>query len=218
MKIHDAEYIRSCVKPSQYPADGLPEVALVGRSNVGKSSLINTLAGKKRLAKTSSAPGKTRTINFYRFNRAFYLVDLPGYGFAKVPLAERLSWKVMIERYFEVRRTVKGVIVVLDSRRDPGPTESSLYMWLEGLKIPVLTVATKCDKLSRNKLSSRLSAIKKELPSSELVCFSAATGEGKVPVAKTIERMVRDGRASKNEGGREAVDEGAIHGAKGAGG
>lgn len=190
MKIRHAEFISSSIEPSQYPTDGLPEIALVGRSNVGKSSLLNTLAGRKRLARTSSEPGKTRTINFYRFNGAFYLVDLPGYGFAKVPVSERLRWKSMIERYFHGRNTVKGVIMVVDPRRDPGPTETSLHEWLERLEIPVGAVSTKCDKLSRNRLSSRVSTIKKNLPFRELVCFSAATGEGKALVAKMIECMV----------------------------
>jgi GTP-binding protein len=191
MKIRYAEFTVSAVKPSQYPIDGLPEVALVGRSNVGKSSLINTLTGRKGLAKTSSAPGKTRTINFYKLNRAFYLVDLPGFGYAKAPLKERRLWKTMIERYFEGRKTLKGAVVILDPRRDVGPTESFLYQWLEGFSIPVITVQTKCDKLSRNRLSARIAAMKKILPSEELLLFSAATGEGKALLGRKISGLVK---------------------------
>ncbi len=190
MKIRQAEFSTTAVDPSGYPSDGLPEVALVGRSNVGKSSLINTLTGRKALARTSSAPGKTRTINFYRINNAFYLVDLPGYGYASVPLKERSAWKRMVERYFESRPAIKGVVVVLDCRRDPGPVETSLYLWLADLGKPVVTVTTKCDKLSRNRLSSRLALIRNSLPFDEPVVFSAANGQGKSSVGAKIAAMV----------------------------
>jgi GTP-binding protein len=191
MKIRYAEFTISAVKPSQYPTDGLPEVALVGRSNVGKSSLINTLTGRKGLARTSSAPGKTRTINFYKLNRAFYLVDLPGFGYAKVPLKERGLWKSMIERYFEGRKTLKGAVVILDPRRDVGPTESFLYQWLESFSIPVITVQTKCDKLSRNRLSARIAAMEKILSFEELILFSSTTGEGKDLLKRKIFELVK---------------------------
>jgi GTP-binding protein len=197
MKIRYAEFTRSAADPSEYPGDGLPEVVVVGRSNVGKSSLINALTGRKGLARTSSAPGKTRTINFYRLNRALYLVDLPGFGYAKASIAERRRWKSMIERYFEDRKTIEGVVVVLDPRRDPGTIETSLYRWLERLKIPVITVPTKCDKLSINRLSSRVAAIKKLVPIEELVLFSAATGEGKALLGRKIFELIKTNTSCK---------------------
>lgn len=203
MKIRHAEFVLSALKPFQYPSDGLPEIAIVGKSNVGKSSLINAVTGRRAIAKTSSTPGKTRAINFYRLNNAFYLVDLPGFGYASAPLSERRRWKSMIERYFEGRKTLGGVIVVLDPRRDPGPTEASLYRWLEGLNVPLITVQTKCDKLSRGRLSSRVAAIKKLLPFDNLVLFSAETGEGKALLAGKIGEMVNaaaEGKRAKKRG------------------
>ncbi len=191
MKIHSAEFTVSAVAAAQYPSDGLPEIALVGRSNVGKSSMINRLVNRRNLAKTSSTPGKTRTINFYRINNAFYLVDLPGYGYAKVPVSERRAWKGVVERYFRSRRTLKAVVVVLDPRRDPGELEGSLYRWLAGLEVPVLTVLTKCDKLSANRLFNRMAAIKKELGLDEVLAFSSLTGRGKVDFLKKIDNILK---------------------------
>ncbi|MEE9613540.1 MAG: ribosome biogenesis GTP-binding protein YihA/YsxC [Thermodesulfobacteriota bacterium] len=190
MKIRSAEFTTSAVRSSQYPADGLPEIALVGKSNVGKSSLINTLVGRKGLAKTSSTPGKTRTINFYRINGSFYLVDLPGYGYAKVPLRERKGWKQTIEQYFTESSGLRGAVVILDSRRDPGKPEFELYRWIEELEIPLLTVLTKSDKFSKNKLSNRIIAIKKSLGFDGLLTFSATGGEGKTELLKAMDKML----------------------------
>ena len=195
MKIKKAELAACAVETAQYPTGGLGEVALVGRSNVGKSSLINTLVTRKNLARTSSAPGKTRTVNFYLLNETFHLVDLPGFGYAKVPMAERRRWKEMVERYMGSREELRGVLVILDARREPGPVETELYRWLEVLDLPVVTVLTKCDKLSKNKLAKQLALIKRSLPFTEPVVFSAMTGEGKQHLGRLIYDMVR-----KNEG------------------
>ncbi len=191
MKIRSAEFVTSAVDSTRYPSDNMPELALVGKSNVGKSSLINALVKRKRLAKTSSTPGKTRTINFYLINRAFYLVDLPGYGYAKTPSSVRRAWRPMIEGYFRARKNLCGVLVILDVRRDVGDTERALYEWLKTLEIPVVTVLTKCDKLSANKLFKHVADIKKQLPVDEPLPFSALKGTGREELLKRIEALVR---------------------------
>ncbi len=196
MKISTAEFVISAVKSAQYPKDGLPEVALIGRSNVGKSSLINTLVNRKHLAKTSSVPGKTRTINFYRVNNGFYLVDLPGFGYANVPMAEKKAWERMIGKYLEERENLCGAIVILDPRRDAGEAEESLYQWVGRLNVPVTTVFTKTDKLSANKLSSRVASIKKAIPVNQHVLFSSLTGQGRLQLLKKIEELVSVARVN----------------------
>lgn len=191
MKITKAEFAIGASKAALYPKDGLPEIILVGRSNVGKSSLINSLVNIKGLAKTSSSPGKTRAINFYRINEAFYLVDLPGFGYANVPKKIKAEWEAMIERYVKERPTLGGALVVLDPRRDPGEVEQGVYRWLLGECIPHVTVFTKADKLSKNELSSRLAAIKKEIPIEHPVVFSSATGDGRLVLGRKIHEMLQ---------------------------
>lgn len=206
MKISSAEFIISAVKRSDYPKDGLPEIALIGRSNVGKSSLINSFVNRRHLAKTSSQPGKTQTINFYRINKSFYIVDLPGFGYAKVPLALKKSWEGMMAEYMEGRERLKGAFVILDARRDAGDQETRLYRWLEGLGIPYATVFTKIDKLSKNQLSSRAAAIKKAVRIKDPVLFSAVTGEGRLALGKRISEMTgaQDGATESCPGGLKA--------------
>lgn len=191
MRIISAEFAASAVSPGSFPHDGLPEVALIGRSNVGKSSLINALLHRKKLAHTSSTPGKTRTVNFYRVNGSFYLVDLPGFGYAKAPGHVLLSWEKMVGEYFSGRRFVKGVLVILDPRRDAGAEEAELFNWIEGLGIPVITVLTKTDKLSRNELASRTAHIKRALDPGDLAVFSALNGDGRITLLKKIDALVR---------------------------
>lgn len=190
MKITSAEFITSAVAAQGWPRDRLPEIALIGRSNVGKSSLINSFTMRKALAKTSSTPGKTRTINFYSINGEFRLVDLPGFGYAKVSHEERRSWEGMIGEYLSERRNLKGAFLILDPRRDAGEAELKLYDWIEGFGIPVSTVFTKIDKLSKNQLASRLKVLKKIIPAHEAVLFSATTGEGKLDLGKKICEMI----------------------------
>lgn len=190
MKIHSAEFIKSALKKAQWPAGPLPEIALVGRSNVGKSSLINVFVNRKGLAKTSSQPGKTQMINFYAINGEFRLVDLPGFGYAKVPLELKRSWEKMLEEYLSERESLTGVIVILDPRRDAGDAERMLFEWIEEFGLPVVTVFTKADKLSKNQLSSRLAKLKKALPVKDPVIFSAVTGEGKIALGRRIHRLI----------------------------
>lgn len=190
MKIHSAEFIKSAVKKAQWPAGPIPEIALVGRSNVGKSSLINAFVNRKGLAKTSSQPGKTQMINFYAINGEFRLVDLPGFGYAKVPLQLKRSWEKMLEEYLSERESLTGVIVILDPRRDAGDAERMLFEWIEEFGLPVVTVFTKADKLSKNQLSSRVAKLKKALPVKDPLIFSAVTGEGKIALGRRIHRLI----------------------------
>src|SRR5665647_847719 len=148
LQIKRAEYSGTFVDIGQLPEGDLPEIALVGRSNVGKSSLINKLVNRKKLAKSSSTPGKTRTINYYLINEQWYLVDLPGYGFAKVSKAEREKWGRMIENYLQNRSQVQGVIQLLDIRHAPNENDILMKNWLQHCDIPILMIATKADKVS----------------------------------------------------------------------
>lgn len=192
MKIKQAEFVGVFVDMNQLPTDQLPEVAIVGRSNVGKSSLINRLANRKNLAKSSSTPGKTRTINFYCFNRSWYLVDLPGYGFAKVSRSEKARWGKMIEKYLSGRKTLRGVILLVDIRHPPSADDRSMKDWLEHHQIPFMVVATKADKLSRSACQRNLSMIHKELqlPMEQLpLGFSAVSGEGLEELLQALQEI-----------------------------
>lgn len=151
MKITNAEFIISAVQPHQYPSDALPEIALAGRSNVGKSSLINKLILRKNLARTSSQPGKTQQLNYYRINEALYFVDFPGYGYAKVSKTEREAWGKMIERYLQNREELKLVLLVIDIRHDPSKDDVLMFNWLKHFGIPMCIVCTKADKIPKSK-------------------------------------------------------------------
>ncbi len=188
MLIKSAQFVTSATQPAQFPAPELPEVAFAGRSNVGKSSLINTLVNRKRLVLTSSTPGKTRLINFFRVNDAFMFVDLPGYGYAKVPHTERRGWRSMIEQYLSGRESLKAAVVILDVRRTPGPEEVQLLEWLEESDIPPVLVVTKADKLSKTARAKQLKLIAKAIgvDLEELILFSAKTRHGWDALWKTI--------------------------------
>jgi len=191
LHIKQAEYIGSFVNLGQLPEGELPEIALVGRSNVGKSSLINKLVNRRHLAKSSSTPGKTRTINYYLMNEQWYMVDLPGYGFAKVSKAEREKWGKMIENYLQNRPQVQGVIQLLDIRHAPNENDKLMKNWLQHCGIPVLLVATKADKISRGGRQKYLSLIKKTLGLTETpLYFSAETGEGIDELAEAIAEIL----------------------------
>lgn len=179
MLIKTAEFVSSFVSLDQLPEGDLPEIALVGRSNVGKSSLINKTLNRKSLAKSSSTPGKTRTINYYLINNAWHFVDLPGYGYAKVSKTEKAKWAKMIESYLTKREQLRGVIHLIDVRHPPTANDIEMKDWLMKIEIPVLVVATKVDKISRGALPKHLATIRKglNLPDNPIP-FSAETGQG----------------------------------------
>jgi GTP-binding protein len=182
MKISSSEFIISAVGPKQYPETGLPEVALVGRSNVGKSSLINCFLNRNNFARTSSRPGKTGQLNYYLINNAFYFVDLPGYGFAQVSKDVKAQWGKMIEAYLNNRREIRAVIQLVDMRHPPSADDETMHNWLMSKNIPTLVVATKADKISRGQWQKHLKAIKEglDLPGIDVILpFSAETREGR---------------------------------------
>ncbi len=191
MLIKRAEYIGSYVELSQLPEGDLPEIALVGRSNVGKSSLINKLVNRRNLAKSSSTPGKTRTINYYLINDQWYMVDLPGYGFAKVSKTEKEKWSRMIEIYLQGRSQLGGIIQLLDIRHTPNENDKLMKNWLQNSGIPILVVATKADKISRGGRQKCLNVIRKTLELDEVpLCYSAESGEGVDELSEAIEELV----------------------------
>ncbi len=193
MIISSAEFITSAVKPTQYPPPEYPELAFSGRSNVGKSSLINTLVNRRHLVKTSRTPGRTQLINFFLVNRSVLFVDLPGYGYAKVPVAVRKNWGPMIERYIGERENLSGLVNLLDIRRQPGPEEHSLAGWLSARNIACLWVLTKADKLSKTKQKNRRLAISREMgiDPETLILFSAKTRQGRDILWERIQELCR---------------------------
>ena len=170
-----AEFILSAKSPEQFPADGLPEIAFLGRSNVGKSSLINAIAGQRKLAFTSNTPGRTQSINFYRIEGRQYFVDLPGYGYARVPLAAKNEWAKLINEYLEERKTLQLAFLILDARRGWMDKDLDLRNWLEAHNRPYLVVASKIDKLNQADQQRGLKAISQY---AEPLPFSAITGRG----------------------------------------
>jgi GTP-binding protein len=184
-----AEFVISSARPDTFPKDRLPEVAFLGRSNVGKSSLINALTGQKRLAFTSSTPGRTQTINFYRIDGACYFVDLPGYGYARVPPAHLLEWKKLIEQYLEKRDTLKVSCLILDTRRGWMDKDLDLKRWLEYHGRPYLVIATKIDKLNQSDQEHGLRAIRQE--GAEPLPFSAVTGRGVREIWQAIAKTLQ---------------------------
>ncbi len=180
----EAEFVVSSAGPATYPSAGLPEVAFLGRSNVGKSSLINALTGQRRLAFTSNTPGRTQTINFYRVDGRYFFVDLPGYGYARVPPALMLEWKRFIENYLKNRETLKLSCLILDARRGWTGKDVDLKQWLEAHGRPYLVIATKMDKLKQSEVERGLRAIRQE--GVEPLPFSAVTGRGVREIWQTI--------------------------------
>ena len=192
MIIKSAEFVKSAVKPSQYPPAILPEIAFAGRSNVGKSSLINTLVNRKHLVKTSRTPGRTQLINFFNINEVFTFVDLPGYGYAKVPLSVKKTWGPMIETYLSARKTLKGVVLIMDIRRIPAQEELNFIEWLDQCGLPGILILTKMDKLSKTKQAKQQHSIAETLDvtKDDLILFSAKSRQGKDSVWKAIEKLV----------------------------
>lgn len=195
MLVKTAEFVISAVKPAQYPKDALPEIALAGRSNVGKSSLINCLIRRKNLARTSSKPGKTQTINFYRINEELTFADVPGYGFAKVPKSVRAAWGKMMETYLSKRDWLKAVIQVVDLRHPPTNDDYTMYQYLKHFGIPTIVVATKADKISRGQWQKHLKVIREGLQLAKedaLIVFSSVTGQGRDEVWQEILQRIEE--------------------------
>jgi GTP-binding protein len=191
MKIISAKYIISAVGPNQYPNTGYPEIVMVGRSNVGKSSLINSLCGLRALARTSGQPGKTRTINYFSINEQMYLVDLPGYGYAEASKEKRREWGEFMTNYLRDREKLALIVHVIDLRHEPMKNDKDASVWLLGLNVPYVIVGTKADKISRGKRSSHIAAVRKGLMlprNIPAIIYSKETGEGR----DELWRHVRD--------------------------
>jgi len=192
MKITSATFVKSATSPEQYPREGRPEIVFMGRSNVGKSSLINSLLGVRGLARTSSTPGRTQLINFFLINNAFHFVDLPGYGYAKVPRDVKKLWGPMIEKYLATRPGLVLSIVITDSRHEPTELDLRMTEWLEARGKPFIIVATKADKLSSNQLRASLNRASAVLSINEVVAYSAVTRSGAARIWKEITRRISD--------------------------
>ncbi|KOO46940.1 ribosome biogenesis GTP-binding protein YihA/YsxC [Priestia koreensis] len=193
MKINHSEIVISAVRPEQYPEGGLPEFALAGRSNVGKSSFINKMLGRKGLARISSKPGKTQTLNFYDLDQKLMFVDVPGYGFAKVSKKEREAWGKMIETYLTDRDPLKAVVQIVDLRHPPSKDDIMMYDFLKHYEIPVILIATKADKIPKGKWQKHMKIVYSALQVEEgdkVVLFSSETGLGKEEAWAAIESFM----------------------------
>jgi GTP-binding protein len=195
MKITSAEFVNSVTDLNQLPTAHLPEIVFIGRSNVGKSSLINKLCNKSKLAKTSSIPGRTRLLNYYLINEEFYFVDLPGYGYAKVPEQIKTGWRKLVEDYISSRKNIKLVFELMDSRHDPTYLDQLMINWLEYYEIDYAIVLTKADKISANKMERQIYRTSKIVHNEQLckdyIPFSAFTGEGRNTVMHLIEESLK---------------------------
>jgi len=186
MKV-DARFVTSAAESKQFPPENLPEIAVVGRSNVGKSSLINALTGKDGLARTSRTPGRTRLINWFEIEGKFHLVDLPGYGYAEVSREMRESWRPLIESYLSERKTLAGVLLLIDVRRGAQEDELDFVPWLEARETPIVVALTKADKLAKNKRMLEVSKAKKALGlKRDPIAVSAQTGDGIDPLWRAV--------------------------------
>ncbi len=195
MKITSSKFVISAMRRSQYPTDGLPEFMLVGRSNVGKSSFINTITNNKKMARVSNTPGKTRHLNFYLLNDSFYFVDVPGYGYASVSKKEQRKFGLMIEEYLEKRPNLVRTYMLVDLRHKPSDDDILMYKYLKYFKLPVTIVATKLDKLSKNKREKAASLVLKTLELEKgdtFVMLSNVTKEGKDKILNEIEDLVEE--------------------------
>lgn len=182
MKVTSSEIVISAVKPDQYPESELPEFALAGRSNVGKSSFINKMLNRRGLARISSKPGKTQTLNFYLINEILHFVDVPGYGYAKVSKKEREAWGKMIETYLTSREQLKAVVLIVDLRHPPTSDDVMMYDFLKHYEIPCVVIATKADKIPKSKWQKHMKITKETLdidPNDQIIMFSSETGYGK---------------------------------------
>lgn len=192
MIIRSAKFVCSAVTPGHYPPDDLPEVAFAGRSNVGKSSLINKILNRKKLVRTSKTPGRTQLLNFFEINELWRFVDLPGYGYAKVPAEVQKRWRPMVESYLTTRVNLRGMVWLLDIRREVSKEDLTLWDWLQAKQVTVIIVITKADKLSKNKRNKQAASIAKSLGrnAQELIQFSATSGEGKDEIWQALRQLL----------------------------
>jgi GTP-binding protein len=190
VKISSARFIKSATRPDDFPRDQRPEIAFCGRSNIGKSSLLNVLTNVQGLARTSSSPGRTQTINFFLIDERMYFVDLPGYGYAKVPKAVKESWGAMIEGYLLDRAQLKLTLMLVDSRMPPTDSDVMMKEWLDQHRIPNAVVLTKIDKISQNQLNQALRASVQKLRTKEIIPFSAVTNKGKDHILSQIRTAI----------------------------
>jgi len=196
-----AEFVLSAAQSADFPSDGLPEVAVVGRSNVGKSSLLNRLAGAKKLAAVSRTPGKTQLVNFFRVEDRLYLVDLPGYGFARVPAQVRKRWESLVTEYLIDRTVVRLVLLIVDARRDPMRNDRDVLDLLHRSGLSYVVIASKSDKLSRAAMARQRAKLEDALAAPggvPFITFSAVTGEGRKELWNVIEKHVREPRHRLN--------------------
>ncbi|MFO7812059.1 MAG: ribosome biogenesis GTP-binding protein YihA/YsxC [Pelovirga sp.] len=192
MKISSAEFIKSATRPAHYPDPQFPEIAFAGRSNVGKSTLINVLLNRKNLVRTSATPGRTQLINFFNVNQRFVLVDLPGYGFAKVPVAVKKAWGPMVRTYLEIRDCLAATVFIIDIRRTPGEEDLHLLDWLEEFGVPTIPVLSKIDKVSRSQRRQHVERIAAAtgLPVDAFSLFSALSREGVEDIQERIDLVL----------------------------
>jgi GTP-binding protein len=191
MKVTSTEFIKSAFKETDWPQDARPEIAFLGRSNVGKSSLINSLLGVRGLARTSNTPGRTQALNFYLINGQFRLVDLPGYGYARAPKALKAEWSEAAENFLAKREQLVLSIHVVDSRHEPSKQDLQLHEWLQHHEKPHLIVATKSDKLSNNELRRNIERAKQALKTDQVVTYSATVKRGREEVWSAIEKSLQ---------------------------
>lgn len=193
MKVNNVEMIMSAVRPEQYPKEGYPEFALAGRSNVGKSSFINKMIGRKSLARTSSKPGKTQTLNFYKIEEQVFFVDVPGYGYAKVSKSSRETWGAMIDQYLTTREELRAVIQIVDLRHPPSADDQIMYNFLVDFDIPAIIIATKADKIPKGKWAKHVKIIREHLQmriDDPIITFSSEKGIGTTEAWSEIEKRM----------------------------
>lgn len=190
MRVTGAKFIAAAQSPESFPKDARPEIVFIGRSNVGKSSLINSLLGVKGLARTSSTPGRTQSINFFLINDKFYFVDIPGYGYAKTSKENRRAWGNLIEKYLAEREQLVLSILIVDARHEPSPLDLQMKSWLQHSGIPYLVVSTKVDKLSSNERRKSHQRAEKVLDTERVIPYSSLTREGAIPIWDEIRASI----------------------------
>lgn len=206
MVIKNVELETVCGITSKIPDNTLPEIAFAGKSNVGKSSLINALMNRKSLARTSSSPGKTQTINFYNINSEMYLVDLPGYGYAKVSEAEKAKWGKMIENYLHTSKQLRAVFLLIDIRHEPGKNDKTMYDWIVYQGYQPIIIATKLDKLKRSQVQKAIKVVRTGLGlkgSDIVITFSAETKQGREEIYALMDEIIADHTEIENEAQHE---------------